>query len=243
MFRIVIILIFSCINFDNIYAGPPFLTDDPEPVELKHWEFYIASTSLFEPDNFSGTLPHFETNFGILTNVQIHLLIPFNYIVKSHQKIHYGYSNTEFGVKWRFIRENKNNPQIGIFPVIEIPTFRNFEISDNKTQLFLPVWIQKSWNKFTTYGGGGYWINPGINNKNWFFAGWLWQYDFSDMITLGSEIFYHTAESIDDKSCVGFNVGGNLNFNKKFHFIYSFGYNKSLKGNSLMSYGGFLWTI
>ena len=25
-------------------AGPPFLTDDPEPVPFKHWEFYLFST-------------------------------------------------------------------------------------------------------------------------------------------------------------------------------------------------------
>jgi hypothetical protein len=23
-------------------AGPPFVTDDPEPVEYQHWEVYIA---------------------------------------------------------------------------------------------------------------------------------------------------------------------------------------------------------
>ena len=26
------------------FAGPPFLTDDPEPVEFKHWEAYLFST-------------------------------------------------------------------------------------------------------------------------------------------------------------------------------------------------------
>ncbi len=26
------------------FAGPPFLTDDPEPVPFKHWEFYLFST-------------------------------------------------------------------------------------------------------------------------------------------------------------------------------------------------------
>ena len=26
-------------------AGPPFLTDDPEPVEYEHWEIYVASIS------------------------------------------------------------------------------------------------------------------------------------------------------------------------------------------------------
>ena len=27
----------------NVLAGPPFLTDDPEPVDYQNWEFYVAS--------------------------------------------------------------------------------------------------------------------------------------------------------------------------------------------------------
>ena len=27
-------------------AGPPYITDDPEPVEYQHWEFYVASLTL-----------------------------------------------------------------------------------------------------------------------------------------------------------------------------------------------------
>ena len=27
----------------KVLAGPPFLTDDPEPVDYQNWEFYIAS--------------------------------------------------------------------------------------------------------------------------------------------------------------------------------------------------------
>jgi hypothetical protein len=27
------------------WAGPPYVTDDPEPVEYRHWEVYLASQS------------------------------------------------------------------------------------------------------------------------------------------------------------------------------------------------------
>ena len=26
-----------------VFAGPPFRTDDPEPVDYQHWEFYTAT--------------------------------------------------------------------------------------------------------------------------------------------------------------------------------------------------------
>jgi len=28
---------------ETAFAGPPFLTDDPEPVPFKHWEAYLFS--------------------------------------------------------------------------------------------------------------------------------------------------------------------------------------------------------
>jgi len=38
-------------------------------------------------------------------------------------------------------------------------------------QAFLPVWMQKDVGDWTVYGGGGYWINPGAGQKNWWFTG------------------------------------------------------------------------
>jgi hypothetical protein len=36
-----VIVILPALNSSK--AGPPFLTDDPEPVEYRHWEVYVAS--------------------------------------------------------------------------------------------------------------------------------------------------------------------------------------------------------
>jgi hypothetical protein len=224
------------------YAGPPFGTDDPETVEFKHWEYYISSINTFQTGIWSGTCPHFELNYGIVTNVQVHLELPMNYDYSRHQGANFGYANTEFGIKFRFKQETDDAPQIGTFPIIEIPTVRNNEFSNGKAKLFLPVWAQKSWGKLTTYGGVGYWINPGTNNKNWIFSGWEIQYDISQVVTLGGELYYHSADSNVSKSETGFNLGGFINLTDKFHIIFSTGH--SLTNDSLFSaYFGLLWTI
>lgn len=149
---------------------------------------------------------------------------------------------TEFGMKYCFIYETDNTSQISTFPIVEIPTIKNNEFSNGKAQIYLPVWVQKSWEKLTTYGGTGYWINPGINNKNWIFAGWEVQYDISPKFTLGGELYYHSADVMNSKSATAFNLGGFINFTEKFHIIYSVGH--SLTNDSLISsYVGLLWTI
>lgn len=234
------ILFFLCNQ--SSYAGPPFNTDDPQPVDFKHWEYYISSINTFQPESWMGTSPHFEVNYGLIPNVQVHLLLPMNFDYSRNGGTNFGYAYTEFGVKYRFVQESKNIPQIGVFPIVEIPTIKNTEFSSGKAQIYLPVWAQKSWGKLTTYGGVGYWINPGPNNKNWIFSGWEIQYDFSRVFTLGGELYYHSVNTTDSKAVTAFNLGGFINFSEKFHILYSVGH--SLTNDSFISsYVGLLWTI
>src|SRR5450759_3703200 len=131
------ILIFF--NDQLSYAGPPFNTDDPETVKYKHWEYYISSINTFQIGVWSGTCPHFELNYGLVQNVQVHLLLPMNYDYSRHQGVNFGYANTEFGIKYRFVQETDNSPQIGTFPIIEIPTIKNSEFSNGKAKIYLPA--------------------------------------------------------------------------------------------------------
>ena len=227
-----------------LFAGPPFLTDDPDSVQFKHWEYYISSQNTFSHSTHTstGTLPHFEVNYGLVPNIQVHLIMPLNYSYSASRYDAYGYANTELGVKYRFVKESANCPEIGTFPILEIPTINNSTLSNGKTQLFIPVWVQKSWDKLTSYGGGGYWINPGTGNKNWVFVGWQAQYEFSKTLSLGSEVYYHTADAKDSASSSGFNLGGFLNFSEKFHFIFSVGHSITNQNYSTV-YAGFLLTI
>src|ERR1035441_8329121 len=76
----------------KVHAGPPFVTDDPEPVDYQHWEFYIASAHTKLGGDWSGTAPHIELNYGVVPNVQLHLIAPLAYDVPPDGKSHYGRS-------------------------------------------------------------------------------------------------------------------------------------------------------
>jgi hypothetical protein len=237
-----IFLFFSSLFISQLcFAGPPFDTDDPEPVDFKHWEYYLSSMNTFQPGFATGTLPHFEMNYGIIPNCQFHMELPMNYNKIRHEEFEYGYSTTELGFKYRFFQSKDKSLQIGIFPIFELPTIKN-KIFSNNLQIYLPLWIQKTRGNWTTYGGCGYWINSGTNNKNWLFTGWEIQYDFSKFFTLGGELFYRTASTVDSRSFAGFNIGGFVNISDNIHFIYSFGHSIT-KDKSFMSYIGLLMTI
>lgn len=242
MRNIILIVLLSFSISQQLSAGPPFDTDDPQPVDFKHWEYYISTINTYRADTWSGTSPHLEVNYGLVPNVQVHLLLPMNYDYSKQNGFNAGYAYTEFGLKYRFVQETENCPQIGTFPIIEIPTIRNNEFGNGMTLLFIPVWAQKSWGKLTTYGGVGYWINPGTGNRNWLFSGWEVQYDFSTVVTLGGELYYHTPDRFETKSVAAFNIGGSINTSQKFHFIFSIGHSL-IHENFTTSYLGLLWTI
>ncbi|HEY9723104.1 MAG TPA: hypothetical protein V6D47_13930 [Oscillatoriaceae cyanobacterium] len=210
------------------WAGPPFITDDPEPVELHHWEFYLAEIGTYSADSVFTTAPHVEMNYGALPNLQLHIIAPMAYSASNGQS-HYGYGDTEIGAKYRFLEEGDDVPQIGVFPLAEVPTGNAAQgLGSGQLQFFLPVWLQKSWGPWTTYGGGGYWINPAPGNQNWWFGGWMLQRDFSDALTLGGELYAQTAATAGGDGALAFNVGGQWNLSDEHHILFSVG--RSLVG-------------
>jgi hypothetical protein len=224
-------------------AGPPFVTDDPEPVEYKHWEVYLAAQYRHDRDQDSSTLPHLEINYGVIPNVQIHLIAPLQYVKPEGASSQYGYGDTELGIKFRFIQETDYLPQVGIFPMVELPTGdADKGLGNGKAQYFLPVWLQKSWGPWTTYGGGGYWINPGEGNKDWWQFGWLIQRDINKILTLGTELYYKTASTEDGKATTGYTLGAIINITENHHILLSAG--QDINGpNYLSVYIGYQLTF
>ncbi|MCX6312303.1 MAG: transporter [Bacteroidetes bacterium] len=224
------------INSKNANAGPPFDTDDPVPVELRTWELYLSSHSRFNKTFGEGTLPHFEVNYGVFKNAQLHLIVPAAYSSVHGEKTNYGIGDVEVGMKYRFIEETKYCPQIGVFPLCEIPTGKvEKELGNGKTQILLPVWLQKSFGeKWQAYGGYGYWVHPDNGKLNSNFAGMQVQYKVCEKFSLGAEVFDEIPVDKELESVQKFNVGGIIDLSPKSHIIFSAG--RSFSQETLFQY-------
>jgi len=224
--------------------GPPYITDDPEPVDFHHWEFYIASMYFHPRGDATGTFPHFELNYGAAANLQLHVIAPMQYNQPEGGQSAYGYGDTELGVKYRIVQETARQPMVGVFPLIEVSTGNpRLGLGNGESQFFLPVWIQKTWGNWSSYGGGGYWINPGPGNHNYWWFGWQGQYQVSKPLALGAEVFCTSTSgpTVDGSATDGFNVGAVYDFNEGHHLLASVGrgFNNS---NSGMAYLAYQWT-
>lgn len=103
-------------------AGPPFMTDDPEPVEYQHYELYIASQQVKTQDGRNGTLPHLEYNYGAAPDLQLHIIVPYAFNSPVGVPRQRGLGDIELGGKYRFMQETENRPMVGIFPLVVTQT-------------------------------------------------------------------------------------------------------------------------
>ena len=181
-------------------AGPPFRTDDPVPVEFGHYELYTAAIGTHVKGDTSGGLPNVELTYGLIPNGQLQIGGQVAFDSPVGEPTQFGYGDTELSFKYRFIEEQTNGfmPQVAIFPAIVFPTGdQRRGLGAGHISVFLPVWLQKGFGEWTTYGGGGYWVNQDekTGDRNFWFFGWLLQRKVTEKLTLAAEIFHQTADS------------------------------------------------
>lgn len=226
-----IILFHAFFTNPALKAGPPYVTDDPEPVELRHWEIYFALAPARDSAGWTGASPLIELDYGAFSNTQISLIAPLAFSAPEDGANHAGFGDLQLSVKYRFLAESDWFPQVAVFPQINIPTGNHTrDLGAGETVAFFPVWLQKGFGKWTVSGGGGYWVNPGIGNRNWWFSGLLLQRTISERLTVGAEIYHETSSGQDIPSNTSFNVGAVLELNDHWDFLFSAG--RSIVGPS-----------
>jgi hypothetical protein len=154
--RWILLLLAIAFGSGRAFAGPPFQTDDPEPVPFGHYEFYFFSAADRTMRETDTAGPAVEINWGAVPNVQLHFIIPAAAAFPANGPSAFGLGDMEAGIKYRFVKETKHRPMIGTFSMLEIPSGSAARgLGVGQTWARLPLWAQKSFGKWTTYGGGG----------------------------------------------------------------------------------------
>jgi hypothetical protein len=144
-----------------VEAGPPFVTDDPEPAPPGGWEINIP----FILERTLGTTemnaPLFDFNYG-LPDLQLKLEFPIEIVHEDGTGTTAGAGDLLLGVKWRFYNNKQSLLQFGAYPQLLVPTGNRARgLGEGEPAFVLPFLAQKSWDKWTLYGNVGYWWQNG----------------------------------------------------------------------------------
>ncbi|MGD0190652.1 MAG: hypothetical protein ABSD74_07910 [Rhizomicrobium sp.] len=224
------------------HAGPPFVTDDPEPTDFGHFEIYLYSDGRVSGNTKTAPELGLEVNYGALPDLQISASLPVGFSAPTRAGMQIDVSDAEFGAKYRFIEEDADGwrPQISFYPSVETALGNSGANGQAATTEFLPLWAQKSFGDWTTFGGGGYRIDPGRDARDSWFEGWALLRRLGDQFQLGAELFRESAEARGAKDTAGFNVGALYDLNDAFHLVGSTGLNGT--GGAPSYYLALEWT-
>lgn len=190
-------------------AGPPFVTDDPEPPELHKFEINIAAQSTSHRGGREGALPTIDANYGAGEDLQLHLAAGLATQRSEGHSATYGYGDMEVGAKYRFLHQEEIGWDVAFYPAIDLPTGNERRgLGDGHARAFLPIWVQKDFGDWSTFGGGGYWIHPGTDNRNYWVVAWALLRKIDDHLSLGGELFHQSSDAVDSPGHSGFNLGG-----------------------------------
>ena len=222
-------------------AGPPYQTDDPDPVPYRHWEMYLATTDASVDKQLNGTAPQFEFNYGALPGVQLHAILPVAYTRTPDGKTAFGLGDVELGTKVRFVTEGRYRPMIGTFVQTEWPAGSAANgLATPSVHVLVPLWLQKSFGAWSTDAGGGYLIDFDKVNGNYWATGWLLERRVSDRATVGAELYHTTGHAATPASLLS-NIGVVFNLTQNDQLLASVG--RNLTGpRTLQTYIGYYIT-
>jgi len=185
-------------------AGPPFQTDDPTPVDLGHYEFYVFGAADGTPAEYDSTGPAFEFNWGAIPNIQLHAILPFGAVAPTNNPVYlpggtgasaFGLNDMELGVKYGFIKQTPHRPQVGSFTMFEMPTGNlNKGLGVGKVWYKLPLWAEKEFGSWSLVGGLGYAVVPQTGYRDFLYGGYLMKKVVNERLELSAEVFSHAKE-------------------------------------------------
>ena len=203
------------------WAGPPFLTDDPEPTDTGHWEIYGPIVEVDGKGGDYGGATGVEINYGAAPDLQLTVGIPVAFAHDDAGR-HWGAGDLEVSAKYRFYHDEAAGLSVAAFPGLTLPTASN-GMGSHKVTALLPVWVQKDSGPWSVFGGGGYAINPGAGNRDYWTGGVAVTRHVTTRLLLGAEADRQGPDSVGGRASTSLGFGGIYQLKAPFRVLASGG--------------------
>jgi Putative MetA-pathway of phenol degradation len=198
-------------------AGPPYVSDDPEPTDYKHFEIYSFSNGTATRDGIGGA-SGIDFNYGAAADLQLTATLPVAFDRPTLGRTNFGLSNVELAAKYRFLHQDSFGLDVSIFPRVFLPSGSS-AVGNNSVSLLLPVWVQKDWSGgWSAFGGGGCVVSS-RSLQNFCLTGGVVTYQLLPKLQLGGELFHQTADGSGTPASTSLGVGLRYDINDTYHLL------------------------
>jgi hypothetical protein len=198
-------------------AGPPYISDDPEPTDYQHFEIYTYNLGTAARNGSNGQ-SGIDFNYGAAPDLQLTATLPEGFDRPVGGGTDVGWSNIQLAAKYRFLHQDGFGFDVSIFPRIFLPSGSNL-VGDNHASLLLPVWVQKDWSGgWSAFGGGGCTVSE-RRAVDFCQVGGVVTYQLLPKLQIGAELFHQTADSSGTPETSSVGVGWRYDLNDNYHLL------------------------
>lgn len=204
-----LVFLFGGVLVCPAFAGPPFITNDPDPPDLKQWEINLPWTLKRTPGGRqSGELVRIDVNYGYDPYTQLSVELPFPYADLAGGGLGFGAGDVLLEYKRRFGRPEETS-YFGTDIEVTLPTGDHKRgLGAGRVTLDVPLIYQKRWDDTVVYSDLRYRWQAGERGKNFWFFGIAFEQRISERLKLGAELYGTTPASLGGNGNAGFNLGG-----------------------------------
>ena len=126
------------------WAGPPFVTNDPDPPDVEQWELIFPFTLKRAADgSHSGEFVTFDINYGYDRFTQLSIEVPIPYTRAAGGETRFGVGDVLLEYKRRFGTDERAG-YFGINPQLTLPTgSKRRDLGAGRVTMQLPLLYQK----------------------------------------------------------------------------------------------------
>jgi len=219
--RFLLAALILCVLPALALAGPPYVTDDAEPTDYKHFEIY-AFTSGTNTRDGTGGAGGIDFNYGGAPDLQLTMVLPLEYDSPVTGPTVAGLGNVELAAKYRFLHQDDFGWDVAVFPRVFLPSASPL-VGDRHASLLLPIWAEKDFGDWSTFGGGGCVLNNGGESQDYCLMGWVLTRAVTPALHIGAEIYHQTADTRGGRATTGIGVGATYDLSENYHLMTSFG--------------------
>jgi hypothetical protein len=227
-------------SVSRLWGGPPYITDDPEIPPLHGWEINLPFTLTRYAGHRVMQTPLLDINFGFTSDMAFNVEFPVAGIVVPASQAVTGIGDTLVAVKWRFVREGKDRPQVAVCPQVILPTGDSGRgLGAGEPLYLLSMMGEKNLGIWTAYANVSHVWQQTPNHRDYWYYGIVITRKFSRRLEVGAEIVGNTAIHVNGPADSGFNLGAEWTLHKGYLLMVSAGRSFRDTGALFQFYFGF----
>jgi Putative MetA-pathway of phenol degradation len=193
------------------------VSDDPQPTDYRGYEIYAFTQGVRTDSGTSGS-SGVDFNYGGGPNLQLTAVIPVAYERSRDMGSARGLESIELAAKYRFLQQANSGWDVAVFPRVFLPSASSV-VGSSHASLFLPLWLERDWGQWSSFGGGGCALNNGGSSRDYCTGSWALAYQVLPQLQLGAELVYQSPDTRGAASTFSTGAGVRYDLDKTYHLM------------------------